>query len=123
MTAETASGARSTGGSTTGQRVLRGTYAAIVLIPATDILVKLCVPGDGLKITLGLAPAAVVTVLAYIYLVWYPEITAIRWALKHRDGTPEEYRLHRTARDAAALARARTGIGRWVVGLRDGTWK
>lgn len=119
MSAQTAAGRA---GATAGQLVRRGTYAAIVLIPAVYVLVRLCIPGDGLGIALGLAPAAVVTAFAYIYLVWYPEITAIRWALKHPGGAPEEYRAHRTALDTAAMAKARTGAGRWIVGLRDGTW-
>ena len=122
--AETGEGALRAGSATAGQWIRRSAVTVMLVFMAATFWARLGLPGATAvaEAVLTAAPAAVAVVLIYFYLAWVPALAKLLWALKCRAGTPDEYRAYRQTEDAAAMIRARTGFGRWLVGLREGTW-
>lgn len=112
------------GGATTGQWIRRVAVIVMLLLIAATFWARLGLAGSVAiaQAVLTAAPAAAVVILVYFYLAWAPTLAKLRWALKNRAGTAEEYRAHRRTADSAAMSNARSGLGRWIVGLRSGTW-
>lgn len=111
-------------GTTAGQWIHRVAVILMLLLIAATFWARLGLPGSVViaQAVLAAAPAAAVVILSYFYLAWAPTLAKLRWALKNRAGTAEEYRAHRWTADSAAMSRARTGFGRWIISLRNGTW-
>lgn len=64
--------------------------------------------------------SACVAIFLTAYLKTTPAVLKIRYA--HRQGSLTGWAGHRLVADAAAGTRARTGLGRLLVRIREGTW-
>ena len=108
----------------TGKRIRAAALAVIAAYIICAVWLVLPLPGEKEASAAAgiLLPFSLAAMVPYLYLTMVPGIVQIRWALKNPQGTPEEYREHRSKADEEAMGRAGNGLVRWIVSLRTGTW-
>lgn len=108
----------------TGKQIRAGSLSLIAAYILCAAWLILPLPGDKAAMAAAgiLLPFSLAAMVPYLYLTMAPGIAQVRWALKNREGSPEQYREHRAETDGAAMDRAGNGLSRWMISLREGTW-
>lgn len=111
-------------GITAGQWIRGAAVVFMISYMAAGLWARFAVlwSSDIIAVLHALLPAAVAVAVVHCYLMLAPDIAKFRWALKNPSGSSSDYRAHREDCDLRAMGRARTGVGRWIIGLRRGTW-